>query len=182
MPRRASKKGNLINAKSALAAPPHHPPLVEPLRPGPTLVPPTLSTRLPNLLSVSPTPAPTLLFFFALTAVAAAGAANVATTAFAPALAVVTTACTAALGPATAAAAAVGVASATAAALQVLLRMGWCDFANCFRATDRLLLDSLAASCQFELAVGGTSEALRVAVLPIREGKCLPVVFAPNGQ
>ena len=59
-------KGNLINAKCALAAPPHYPPLVEPLRPGPTLVPPTLSTRLPNLLSVSPTPAPTLLFFFAL--------------------------------------------------------------------------------------------------------------------
>ena len=55
-------KGNLINAKCALAAPPHYPPLVEPLRPGPTLVPPTPSNPLTNLLSVSPTPAPTLLF------------------------------------------------------------------------------------------------------------------------
>ena len=44
------------------------------------------------------------------------------------------------------------------------------------------LLDSLAVGCRFEPAVGGTSEALRVAVLPIREGKCLPGVFAPNGQ
>ena len=44
------------------------------------------------------------------------------------------------------------------------------------------VLDSLAAGCRFEPAVGGTSEALRVAVLPIREGKCLPGVFAPNGQ
>ena len=44
------------------------------------------------------------------------------------------------------------------------------------------LLDSLAVDCRFEPAVGGTSEALRVAVLPIREGKCLPGVFAPNGQ
>ena len=35
------------------------------------------------------------------------------------------------------------------------------------------MLDSLAAGCRFEPAVGGTSEALRVAVLPIREGKCL---------
>ena len=43
-------------------------------------------------------------------------------------------------------------------------------------------LDSLAVGCRFEPAVGGTSEALRVAVLPIREGKCLPGVFAPNGQ
>ena len=60
------EKGNLINAKCALAAPPHYPPLVEPLRPGPTLVPPTRSNRLTNLLSVTPTPAPTLLFFFAL--------------------------------------------------------------------------------------------------------------------
>ena len=62
----SGEKGNLINAKCALAAPPHYPPLVEPLRPGPTLVPPTLSNRLSNLLSVTPTPAPTLLFFFAL--------------------------------------------------------------------------------------------------------------------
>ena len=45
-----------------------------------------------------------------------------------------------------------------------------------------VLLDSLAVGCRFEPAVGGTSEALRVAVLPIREGKCLPGVFAPNGQ
>ena len=45
------------------------------------------------------------------------------------------------------------------------------------------LLDSLAVGCRFEPAVGGTSEALRVAVLPIREGKCLPgVSFATNGQ
>ena len=44
------------------------------------------------------------------------------------------------------------------------------------------LLDSLAVGCRFEPAVGGTSEALRVAVLPIREGKCLPGVFATNGQ
>ena len=43
-------------------------------------------------------------------------------------------------------------------------------------------MDSLAVGCRFEPAVGGTSEALRVAVLPIREGKCLPGVFAPNGQ
>ena len=42
------------------------------------------------------------------------------------------------------------------------------------------MLDSLAAGCQFELAVGGTSEALRVAVLTIREGKCLPGVLAPT--
>ena len=47
---------------------------------------------------------------------------------------------------------------------------------------NRSLLDSLAVGCRFEPAVGGTSEALRVAVLPIREGKCLPGVFAPNGQ
>ena len=47
---------------------------------------------------------------------------------------------------------------------------------------NRTVLDSLAVSCRFEPAVGGTSEALRVAVLPIREGKCLPGVFAPNGQ
>ena len=47
---------------------------------------------------------------------------------------------------------------------------------------DRPMLDSLAAGCRFEPAVGGTSEALRVAVLPIREGKCLPGVLAPNGQ
>ena len=46
----------------------------------------------------------------------------------------------------------------------------------------QFLLDSLAVGCRFEPAVGGTSEALRVAVLPIREGKCLPGVFAPNGQ
>ena len=45
-----------------------------------------------------------------------------------------------------------------------------------------VVLDSLAVGCRFEPAVGGTSEALRVAVLPIREGKCLPRVFAPNGQ
>ena len=44
------------------------------------------------------------------------------------------------------------------------------------------VLDSLAVDCRFEPAVGGTSEALRVAVLPIREGKCLPGVLAPNGQ
>ena len=44
------------------------------------------------------------------------------------------------------------------------------------------MLDSLAVDCRFEPAVGGTSEALRVAVLPIREGKCLPGVFATNGQ
>ena len=44
------------------------------------------------------------------------------------------------------------------------------------------VLDSLAVGCRFEPAVGGTSEALRVAVLPIREGKCLPGVLAPNGQ
>ena len=49
-----------------MAAPPHYPPLVEPLRPGPTLVPPTHSNPLSNLLSVSPTPARTLFFFFAL--------------------------------------------------------------------------------------------------------------------
>ena len=49
-----------------MAAPPHYPPLVEPLRPGPTLFPLTLSNSLPNLLSVSPTPARTLLIFFAL--------------------------------------------------------------------------------------------------------------------
>ena len=36
-----------------MAAPPHYPPLVEPLRPGPTLVPLTLSNPLTNLLSVS---------------------------------------------------------------------------------------------------------------------------------
>ena len=66
MPRRASKKGNLIDAGGVVAAPPHYPPRVEPLRPGPTLVPLTLSNSLTNLLSVSPTPAPTLLFFFAL--------------------------------------------------------------------------------------------------------------------
>ena len=59
-------EGNLIDAGGVVAAPPHYPPLVEPLRPGPTLVPPTPSNRLSNLLSVSPTPAPTLLFFFAL--------------------------------------------------------------------------------------------------------------------
>ena len=47
---------------------------------------------------------------------------------------------------------------------------------------DWLVLDSLAVDCRFEPAVGGTSEALRVAVLPIREGKCLPGVFATNGQ
>ena len=41
-------------------------------------------------------------------------------------------------------------------------------------------MDSLAVGCRFEPAVGGTSEALRVAVLPIREGKCLPGVFAPT--
>ena len=46
--------------------PPHYPPLVEPLRPGPTWVPHSLSNPLTNLLSVSPTPARTLLFFFAL--------------------------------------------------------------------------------------------------------------------
>ena len=44
------------------------------------------------------------------------------------------------------------------------------------------LLDSLAVGCRFEPAVGGTSEALRVAVLPIREGKCPPGVFPTNGQ
>ena len=60
------KKGNLIDAGGVVAAPPHYPPLVEPLRPGPTLVPLTLSNPLTNLLSVSPTPARTLLFFFAL--------------------------------------------------------------------------------------------------------------------
>ena len=60
------EKGNLIDAGGVVAAPPHYPPLVEPLRPGPTLVPPTLSNSLTNLLSVSPTPARTLLFFFAL--------------------------------------------------------------------------------------------------------------------
>ena len=52
-------------------------------------------------------------------------------------------------------------------------------------ANDRagnMVLDSLAVDCRFEPAVGGTSEALRVAVLPIREGKCLPGVLAPNGQ
>ena len=43
-------------------------------------------------------------------------------------------------------------------------------------------MDSLAVGCRFEPAVGGTSEALRVAVLPIREGKCPPGVFATNGQ
>ena len=58
-------KGNLIDAGGVVAAPPHYPPLVEPLRPGPTLVPLTLSNPLTNLLSVSPTPARTLLFFFA---------------------------------------------------------------------------------------------------------------------
>mgnify|MGYP003320207534 CR=1 FL=1 len=54
---------------------------------------------------------------------------------------------------------------------------------NC-SSKESFLLDSLAVGCQFELAVGGTSEALRVAVLPIiREGKkCLPGVLAPNGQ
>ena len=57
-------KGNLINANCALAAPPHYPPLVEPLPPGPTLVPHTPPTLLSNLLSVSPTPACTLFFFF----------------------------------------------------------------------------------------------------------------------
>ena len=56
----AWEKGNLINANCALAAPPHYPPLVEPLRPGPTLVPHSLSNSLTNLLSVSPTPARTL--------------------------------------------------------------------------------------------------------------------------
>ena len=60
------EKGNLIDAGGVVAAPPHYPPLVEPLRPGPTLFPLTLSNSLPNLLSVSPTPARTLLFFFAL--------------------------------------------------------------------------------------------------------------------
>ena len=59
-------KGNLIDAGGVVAAPPHYPPLVGPLRPGPTLVPLTLSNPLTNLLSVSPTPARTLLFFFAL--------------------------------------------------------------------------------------------------------------------
>ena len=58
------KKGNLINANCALAAPPHYPPLVEPLRPGPTLVTHTPPTLFSNLLSVSPTPACTLFFFF----------------------------------------------------------------------------------------------------------------------
>ena len=46
----------------------------------------------------------------------------------------------------------------------------------CTMACDHSLLDSLAVGCRFEPAVGGTSEALRVAVLPIREGKCLPGV------
>ena len=59
-------KGSLIDAGGVVAAPPRYPPLVEPLRPGPTLFPLTLSNSLPNLLSVSPTPARTLLFFFAL--------------------------------------------------------------------------------------------------------------------
>ena len=58
------KKGNLIDAGGAVAAPPHYPPLVEPLRPGPTLVTHTHPTLLSNLLSVSPTPACTLFFFF----------------------------------------------------------------------------------------------------------------------
>ena len=42
------------------------------------------------------------------------------------------------------------------------------------------MLDSLAVGCRFEPAVGGTSEALRVAVLPIREGKGPPGVLAPT--
>ena len=58
------EKGNLINANCALASPPHYPPLVEPLRPGPTLVTHAHPTLLPNLLPVSPTPACTLFFFF----------------------------------------------------------------------------------------------------------------------
>ena len=41
-------------------------------------------------------------------------------------------------------------------------------------------MDSLAVDCRFEPAVGGTSEALRVAVLPIREGKCPPGVLAKS--
>ena len=41
-------------------------------------------------------------------------------------------------------------------------------------------MDSLAVGCRFEPAVGGTSEALRVAVLPIREGKGPPGVLAPT--
>ena len=62
----AAKKGNLINAKCALAAPPHYLPLVEPLRPGPislggapappsTLPPPLLSIPLPLPLALSRT-------------------------------------------------------------------------------------------------------------------------------
>ena len=58
------KRGDLVNANCALAAPPHYLPLVGPLRPGPTLVTLTPPTLLSNLLSVSPTPACTLFFFF----------------------------------------------------------------------------------------------------------------------
>ena len=43
------EKGNLIDAGGVVAAPPHYPPLVEPLRPGPTLVPHTPSNPLTNL-------------------------------------------------------------------------------------------------------------------------------------
>ena len=43
-------KGNLINAKCALAAPPHYPPLVGPLHPCPALVPHTSNNLLSDLL------------------------------------------------------------------------------------------------------------------------------------
>ena len=68
-----------------------------------------------------------------------------------------------------------------------LLRADCPNHVHCFPLKyPPILLDSLAVGCRFEPAVGGTSEALRVcdraAVLPIREGKCLPGVFATNGQ
>ena len=53
------QRGNLINAKCALAAPPHYPPLVEPLRPG--------SLLLLLLLCASPAPSILLLVLFLLT-------------------------------------------------------------------------------------------------------------------
>ena len=59
-----AKKGNLINAKCALAAPPHYLPLVEPLRPGSLLL-------LLLLLCVSPAPS-TLHALFLLTLLPAA--------------------------------------------------------------------------------------------------------------
>ena len=117
----SAKNGNLIDAGGVVAAPPHYPPLVEPLRPGPTLVPLTLSNPLTNLLSVSPTPARTLLFFFALLP-----AARLLSLLLLPPMppplpplwpsqSPPPTAHIAALAPAIAAAAAVGVAAAAAA-------------------------------------------------------------------